>query len=91
MSEALLFNYDVNDSAGNIDLFYDVAGQFVAQSFFCHGDDIFLGLILGNFDGHTHLAVDLNSDLDNTLYGLLFLELGPFYLLQSTFKAGSLP
>ena len=53
---AELFNYDVDDSAGNIDLFYDVAGQLVSQSFFCHVDDIFLGLILGNIDGYTHLG-----------------------------------
>ena len=71
---AELFCHDVDDSTGNIDFFYNVAGQLVTQSFFCHSDDIFLGLILGNIDSHTHLAVDLNTDLNNALYGLLFLE-----------------
>lgn len=71
---AELFCHDVDDSTGNIDFFYNVAGQLVTQSFFCHSDDVFPGLILGNVDGHTHLAVDLNTDLNNALYGLLFLE-----------------
>lgn len=88
---AELLNYDVDNSAGNIDLFYDVAGQLVSQSFFCHGDDIFPGLILGNIDGHTHLAVDLNTDLHYVLYGLLFLVLRPCCLIQSAFESGSLP
>lgn len=88
---AELFCYDVDDSAGNIDLFYDVAGQLVSQSFFCHGDDIFPGLILGNIDGHTHLAVDLNTDLYNALYSLLFLKFRPCCLIQSALESGSLP
>lgn len=88
---AELLNYDVDDSAGNIDLFYDVAGQLVSQSFFCHGDDIFPGLILGNIDGHTHLAVDLNTDLYNALYSLLFLKFRPCCLIQSALESGSLP
>lgn len=33
---AELFCYDVDDSTGNIDFFYNVAGQLVTQSFFCH-------------------------------------------------------
>ena len=65
MPMAELFCYDVDDSTGNIDFFYNVAGQLVTQSFFCHSDDVFLGLILGNIDGHTHLAVDLNTALKN--------------------------
>lgn len=88
---AELFCHDVDDSTGNIDFFYNVAGQLVTQSFFCHGDDIFLGLILGNIDSHTHLAVDLNTDLNNALYGLLFLEFRPCCLIQSALESGSLP
>ena len=88
---AELFCYDVYDSTGNIDFFYDVAGQLVSQSFFCHSDDVFLGLILGNIDGHTHLAIDLNTDLNNALYSLLFLKFRPCCLIQSALESGSLP
>lgn len=34
LSMAELFCYDVDDSTGNIDFFYNVAGQLVTQSFF---------------------------------------------------------
>ena len=88
---AELFCYDVDDSTGNIDFFYNVAGQLVTQSFFCHSDDVFPGLILGNVDGHTHLAVDLNTDLYNALYSLLFLKFRPCCLIQSALESGSLP
>ena len=63
-----LLNYDVDDSAGNIDLFYDVAGQLVSQSFFCHVDDIFLGLILGNIDGYINEKVMNKYQMGGTNY-----------------------
>ena len=44
----LRFYYDIYNSAGYINFFYDGAGQLVAEHFLCHGKDVVLLFVLGN-------------------------------------------